>query len=66
MQLIDNLDSKIEKLLYEYEKVKLENIELLQKLDKLKNENDELIKNNQDMILAINSTLALFGGKNSE
>ena len=66
MQLIDNLDSKIEKLLYEYEKVKLENIELLQKLDKLKNENDELIKNNQDMILAINSTLALFGGKASE
>jgi cell division protein ZapB len=66
MQLIDNLDSKIEKLLYEYEKVKLENIELLQKLDKLKNENDELIKNNQDMILAINSTLALFGGKDSE
>ena len=66
MQLIDNLDSKIEKLLYEYEKVKLENIELLQKLDKLKNENEELIKNNQDMILAINSTLALFGGKDSE
>ena len=66
MQLIDNLDSKIEKLLYENEKVKLENIELLQKLDKLKNENDELIKNNQDMILAINSTLALFGGKDSE
>ena len=66
MQLIDNLDSKIKKLLYEYEKVKLENIELLQKLDKLKNENDELIKNNQDMILAINSTLALFGGKDSE
>lgn len=32
MQLIDNLDSKIEKLLYEYEKVKLENIALLKKL----------------------------------
>ena len=66
MQLIDNLDSKIEKLLYEYEKVKLENIALLKKVNELKNENDELIKNNQDMILAINSTLALFGGKDSE
>lgn len=66
MQLIDSLDSKIEKLLYEYEKVKLENIELHQKVEKLKNENDELVKNNQDMILAINSTLALFGGKDSE
>ncbi|QKF73048.1 hypothetical protein AFAEC_0873 [Aliarcobacter faecis] len=66
MQLIDNLDSKIEKLLYEYEKLKLENIALIQELDKLKNENDELIKNNQDMILEINSTLALIGGKNIE
>lgn len=66
MQLIDNLDSKIEKLLYEYEKVKLENIALLKKFNELKNENDELIKNNQDMILAINSTLALIGGKDSE
>lgn len=66
MQLIDNLDSKIEKLLYEYEKVKLENIALLKKVNELKNENDELIKNNQDMILAINSTLALIGEKDSE
>ncbi|WP_198306413.1 hypothetical protein [Arcobacter vandammei] len=66
MHIIDNLDSKIEKLLFEYEKLKLENIALLQELEKMKNENDELVKNNQDMILAINSTLALIGGKNSE
>lgn len=66
MQLIDNLDSKIEKLLYEYEKVKLENIALLKKVNELKNENDELIKNNQDIILAINSTLALTGRQNHE
>ncbi len=65
MQLIDNLDSKIEKLLFEYEKLKLENIALHQELEKIRNENDELIKNNQDMILAINSTLALIGGRNS-
>jgi cell division protein ZapB len=66
MQIIDNLDSKIEKLLFEYEKIKLENIALIQELEKMKNENDELIKNNQDIILAINSTLALTGRQNHE
>ena len=66
MQIINNLDSKIEKLLFEYEKIKLENIALIQELEKMKNENDELIKNNQDIILAINSTLALTGRQNHE
>lgn len=66
MNTIETLNSKIDKLLYEYEKIKLQNISLNQEVDSLRNENDELIRNNQDMFLKINSTIALIKAQTSE
>lgn len=59
MEILEILNSRVDNLLYDYEKIKLENIALKQEIDRLKNENDELIRNNQDMFLKIDSTLTL-------
>lgn len=66
MNTIETLNSKIDNLLYEYEKLKLQNISLSQELDNLRNDNDELVRNNQDMFLKINSTIALIKAQTSE
>ena len=57
MEIIETLNSKIDKLIHDYDKLRLENLALQQELDSMKNENDELIRNNQDMFLRIDSTL---------
>lgn len=57
MEILKKLNIKIEKLIYEYELVKKENQNLRQDLEDLKNKNDELERNNQDMLLKIDSTL---------
>jgi cell division protein ZapB len=49
MEIIETLNNKIDKLIHDYEKLRLENQSLLQELDKIKNDNDELVRNNQDM-----------------
>lgn len=59
MEILEILNNRVDNLLYDYEKLKLENIALQQEIEKLKNENDELIRNNQDMFLKIDSTLTL-------
>lgn len=59
MELIETLNNKVDKLLHDYEKLKLENIALKIELENLKNDNDELARNNQDMFLRIDSTLTL-------
>ena len=59
MEIIETLNSKIDKLIHDYDKLRLENQALQQEIDFLKNENDELIRNNQDMFLRIDSTLTL-------
>lgn len=59
MEILEILNNRIDNLLYDYEKLKLENIVLQQEIEKLKNENDQLIRNNQDMFLKIDSTLTL-------
>ncbi|GGD39574.1 hypothetical protein GCM10012288_12000 [Malaciobacter pacificus] len=66
MELIETLNSKIDKLLHDYEKLRLENINLKQELDMLKNDNDELVRNNQDMFLRIDSTLTLIKAQKGE
>ena len=66
MEIIETLNNKIDKLIHDYEKLKLENLALQQELDVLKNENDELIRNNQDMFLRIDSTLTLIKARNRE
>ena len=59
MEIIETLNNKIDKLIHDYDKLRLENQELIRQLETLKNENDELARNNQDMFLRIDSTLAL-------
>jgi cell division protein ZapB len=66
MEIIETLNTKIDKLIHDYDKLRLENQSLQQQLDFLKNENDELIRNNQDMFLRIDSTLTLIKAQNSE
>ena len=66
MEIIETLNNKIDKLIHDYDKLRLENLALQQELDVLKNENDELVRNNQDMFLRIDSTLTLIKVRNSE
>ncbi len=66
MEIIETLNTKIDKLIHDYDRLRLENQALQQELDFLKNENDELIRNNQDMFLRIDSTLTLIKARNSE
>jgi len=63
VKIIKNLDIKIEKLLHQYELIKKENETLHQDLNDLKNKNDELERNNQDMLLKIDSTLTFIKAK---
>ena len=66
MEIIETLNNKIDKLIHDYDKLRLENLALQQELDVLKNENDGLIRNNQDMFLRIDSTLTLIKARSSE
>lgn len=66
MEIIETLNNKIDKLIHDYDKLRLENLALQQELDVLKNENDELIRNNLDMFLRIDSTLTLIKARSSE
>ena len=66
MKIIETLNSKIDKLIHDYEKLRLENLSLSQELDAMKNENDELVRNNQDMFLRIDSTLTLIKAHKGE
>lgn len=59
MEIIETLNTKIDRLIHDYDKLRLENFALKQELEALKNDNDELVRNNQDMFLKIDSTLAL-------
>jgi len=59
MELIRVLNHRVDTLLYEYEKVNLEKMALEQKVQELIEKNDKLERNNQDMMLKIESTLAL-------
>ena len=65
MKIIETLNTKIDKLIHDYDKLRLENIALQQEIDSLKNDNDELIRNNQDMFLRIDSTITLAKARNS-
>ena len=66
MEIIETLNNKIDKLIHDYDKLRLENLALQQELDSMKNENDELIRNNQDMFLRIDSTLTLIKAQKGE
>lgn len=66
MEITEKLNTQIDKLLQDYELLKSKNQYLTIELDKLKNKNDELIRNNQDMLLKIDSTLTLTKARNGE
>ncbi|ADG93051.1 conserved hypothetical protein [Arcobacter nitrofigilis DSM 7299] len=66
MEINEILNMQIDKLLEDYELLKSKNQYLTIELEKLKNKNDELIRNNQDMLLKIDSTLTLTKAKNGE
>ncbi|RXJ82065.1 hypothetical protein [Arcobacter sp. F2176] len=66
MEITEILNTQIDKLLEDYELLKSKNQYLTIELEKLKNKNDELIRNNQDMLLKIDSTLTLTKAKNGE
>lgn len=66
MEIIETLNTKLDKLIHDYDRLKLENASLKQEIESLKNDNDELVRNNQDMFLRIDSTLTLVKAKSSE
>ena len=66
MEIIETLNNKIDKIIHDYDKLRLENLSLIQELEAIKNENDELIRNNQDMFLRIDSTLTLIKAQTGE
>jgi len=66
MEIIETLNNKVDKLIHDYEKLRLENLALMQEIEKLKNDNDEFVRNNQDMFLRIDSTLTLIKAQRSE
>lgn len=66
MEIIKLLNERIDNLLEEHSKIKLEKIALEQKISELIDENDKLERNNQDMILKIDSTLTLIKGNTND
>lgn len=66
MEIIKLLNERIDNLLEEHAKIKLEKIVLEQRISELIDENDKLERNNQDMILKIDSTLTLIKGNTND
>ncbi len=66
MEIIQLLNERIDNLLEEHAKIKLEKIVLEQRISELIDENDKLERNNQDMILKIDSTLTLIKGNTND
>ena len=66
MEIVETLNNKIDKLLHDYERLRLENLSLKQDISDMQNDNDELSRNNQDMFLRIDSTLTLLKAQKSE
>lgn len=59
MNATKSLNTKIDKLIEEYNYLLAENQKLKMQLELLKDENDSFKRNNQDMFLKIDSTLTL-------
>ena len=66
MEILEKLNNKIDSVIHEYDKLRLENLALKQELEELKSENDELVRNNQDMFLKIDSTLTFTRAQKGE
>ena len=66
MEILEKLNNKIDSVIHEYDKLRLENLALKQELEELKSENDELVRNNQKKKKKIDSTLTLAGVRKGE
>ena len=66
MEIIKLLNERIHTLFEAHAKIKLEKIAWEQKISELIDENDKLERNNQDMILKIDSTLTLIKGNTND
>ncbi len=66
MTIIEKHNFKVEKLIHDYELLQAKNANLQFDINELTNMNDELLKANQDMLLKIDSLLALSKVKKSE
>ncbi|RXJ60855.1 hypothetical protein [Candidatus Marinarcus aquaticus] len=64
MDIIQKLNAQVEKINKEFEALKYENDSLKRQVEELKNRNDEHVRNSQDLLLKIDSTLALKGKGN--
>ena len=63
MNASKSLNTKVDKLIEQYNYLIAENQKLKMQLQLLKDENDSLKRNNQDMFLKIDSTLTLLDKK---
>lgn len=63
MNATKSLNVKIDKLIEQYNYLLAENQKLKMQLELVKDENDSLKRNNQDMFLKIDSTLTLLDKK---
>ena len=59
MKDLEILDKKIDKILNDFATLQLQNQSLKDEIKKLKDENDTLIKKNQDMCLEIDKVLGV-------
>ncbi len=66
MTIIEKHNFKVEKLVHDYELLQAKNTNLQSDINELQNMNDELLRANQDMLLKIDSHLALSKVKKSE
>ncbi|OCL81764.1 hypothetical protein [Arcobacter porcinus] len=57
MKIVETISKQVDKLLLDYNNLKAEKTALEEKIKELVNENDKLERNNQDMILKIDTLL---------
>lgn len=57
MKIVETISKQVDKLLLDYKNLKAEKFALEEKIKELVNENDKLERNNQDMILKIDTLL---------
>jgi len=65
MEIIEKLNAQVDKLIHDYELLKFENDSLKLKIKEMKNKQDELERNNQDMMLNIDRALTISKVKKS-
>lgn len=66
MNIVDKLNAQIEQLIHNYELLKYENDALRMEINELKDNNDEIQRSSQDMLLNIDRALTLTAKQDKE